>query len=71
VEENHGRPDYGILRYADRSFRIEYTPALRQELVDSLGEMRLLLEHGEAPGVTQERGRCRNCGYREDCGNGV
>jgi len=69
VEENHGRPDYGILRYADRSFRVNYTPALRQEVLDALAEMRDLLACEEAPAMTEERARCRNCGYRQDCAN--
>ncbi len=67
VEENYSQPDYGILRYADRAFQIEYTPALRQEVLDSLDEMRGLIASGAVPDETSERARCRNCGYREDC----
>ena len=66
VEENYGRPDYGILRYADRSFHITYTPELRQEVIDSLAEMRALSAAGEIP-MGRESARCRQCGYREDC----
>jgi len=70
VEENYRRPDYGILRYADQAFRIEYTPALRQQVIAAVSEMRLLLARGEAPDAGPARARCRNCGYRDDCLNG-
>jgi len=67
VEENYGRPDYGILRYADRSFHIPYTPELRQEVIETLAQMRDLSTAGEAP-TGRQTARCRQCGYREDCG---
>jgi len=60
------RPPYGILRYADRAFAIDYTQGLENELLDLLAEMR------RAGGRAQDRShespqRCQGCGYREIC----
>lgn len=68
VEEQEGRaPPYGILKYRNRAFEIDYTPALRARLLDTLDAMR----HGlHARGVERshdEPARCLGCGYRERC----
>ena len=68
VERTYGRrPPYGILRYRDRTFSIEYTPALQAELEDLLDEMRLQERHGEADRSHNEPARCARCGFRAVC----
>lgn len=68
VERVYGkRPPYGILRYRDRTFSIEYTPALEQELEDLLDEIRRQERRGEADRSHEEPQRCARCGYRKIC----
>ena len=68
VERTHRqRPPYGILRYRDKTFSIEYTPALQRELEDLLDEIRLQEKRGEADRSHQEPARCARCGFRSIC----
>ena len=60
------RPPYGVLRYADRSFAVDYTEALEAELRSTLEAMRSF--GGQAPPRSHESaGRCRACGVRHAC----
>jgi CRISPR-associated exonuclease Cas4 len=67
VEVNRGkRPPYGILKYADRAFAVDYTPGLENALLDVIAEMRR--GEGSAPDRSHEMPqRCRGCGFRETC----
>jgi len=68
VEETHGRrPPYGIIRYADTSFHVDNTAELRDEVINTLDEMRDLLGKSVAPAIISDPRRCRRCGYQEDC----
>lgn len=68
VEEQEGQaPPYGIIRYRDRSFEIEFSPGLRTELLDTLDAMRRDLGAREVDRDHRETGRCQACGYRERC----
>lgn len=68
VEEMHGhRPPYGIIRYADASFHVDNTAELRDEVINTLDEMRDLLRQSEAPAKPLDSRRCRRCGYQEGC----
>ncbi len=68
VEECYGRrPAYGIVKYADRAFEVDYTPALEEELLATLENMRDDLAAGDAPRNHDEPRRCRACGYRQRC----
>lgn len=68
VERTSGRrPPYGILHYRNRTFAIDYTPALEAELLDLLDEMRGQLQRGEARRSHEEPARCAGCGYRSAC----
>lgn len=68
VERTYGaRPPYGILRYRDRTFSIDYTPALEQELLQLLDTIRLQDRRGEADRSHNEPARCARCGYRAIC----
>jgi CRISPR-associated exonuclease Cas4 len=61
------RPPYGILKYDDRAFEIEYTPDLRARLLATLDAMRADLPAGDVDRNHQEAGRCRACGQRTAC----
>jgi CRISPR-associated exonuclease Cas4 len=79
VERTYGqRPPYGLLRYRDKTFAIDYTPAMEQELLDLLEQMRS--DSGKpasrAKSARQKEGlarsheepaRCARCGYRQVC----
>lgn len=68
VERTHKkRPPYGILHYRDRTFSIEYTPALQKELENLLESIRVQDRQGEASRSHQEAVRCSRCGYRSYC----
>ncbi|RLC77849.1 MAG: CRISPR-associated protein Cas4 [Chloroflexi bacterium] len=67
IEETEGRPPpYGIIAYRGKHFRVEYSPALRAELLRVMEEMRGLLKSGAMPeGVLDLR--CERCGYNKLC----
>jgi CRISPR-associated exonuclease Cas4 len=68
VEEREGRtPPYGILKYGDRAFEIDYTPALRAELLATLDAIRRELDARDVDRSHQDPGRCHGCGYRDRC----
>jgi len=68
VEEQEGRaPPHGILKYGDRAFKLDYTPALRAQVVQAIVAMRSELSARDVDRSHQDAGRCRGCGYREQC----
>lgn len=68
VEEALGaRVTQGIIQYADQRFVVEYTPALKAELLRIVGEMRTALDAGDAHRNHADRRRCARCGVREAC----
>jgi CRISPR-associated exonuclease Cas4 len=68
VEECYGRcPPYGIIKYADRTFEIDYTPELEDELLATLDDMRDDLDHDDAPRNHDDPVRCQFCGYSQHC----
>lgn len=68
VERTYGRrPPYGILRYRDRSFRINYSRVLEQALENMLDAIRRQERRVEAGRSHQEAARCARCGYRMIC----
>jgi CRISPR-associated exonuclease Cas4 len=68
VEEQEGRaPPHGILKYGDRAFEIDYTPALRAELLRSLDAIRRDLHARDVDRSHDEPARCQGCGYRNRC----
>ncbi len=60
-------PPSGLLRYADRTFEVEWTPAMRQVLIEVLGDMRADLHAANVDRDHSEAGRCAACGVREHC----
>jgi CRISPR-associated exonuclease Cas4 len=68
VEETSERaPPYGILRYANASFRLAYTPAVRADLLALLDEMRDLLDAADCARSHDEPARCCGCGFVAVC----
>jgi len=61
------RPSYGILRYADATLRIRYTPQLRDRLLATMAAMRRAERARDVPRSHDDPNRCRYCGYRDAC----
>lgn len=61
------RPAYGIIRYPQRSFRIEFTQALEKQLLALLDGMREGIFSPELHRSHQIAARCSSCGYRQLC----
>lgn len=68
VEETSGQaPPYGLLRYAEATFRLQYTPAVRARLLLLLDEMHALLDADDAARSHDDARRCAGCGFRASC----
>lgn len=68
VEENYGQaPPYGLLRYANDTFRFDYTPRVRTQLLETMSTMRELLEADAVARSHEAPARCAGCGLREAC----
>jgi CRISPR-associated exonuclease Cas4 len=63
-------PTHGILRYADREFTIEYTPALRRKVIRLLGQMALCSAQEPPPLARQRVAKCRACAFQPICAVG-
>jgi CRISPR-associated exonuclease Cas4 len=60
------RPAYGVIRYRDQSFRVDYTHRLRRKLFHTLDAMRRLIDSSPDRSHTLPS-RCRSCGYQTAC----
>jgi CRISPR-associated exonuclease Cas4 len=68
VEDQEGRPpSYGILKYDDQAFEVDYTPGLRAELIGTLEHLRRDLVARDVHRNHEETARCQGCGYRDRC----
>jgi CRISPR-associated exonuclease Cas4 len=68
VEDQEGRrPTYGIIKYDDRAFEVDYTPSLRAELLHTLEAIRHDLHAHDVKRSHDEAARCLGCGYRDRC----
>jgi len=68
VEEEYGQlPPYGIIKYRDQTYAVEYTAQLRAELLSVLANMRQNLAAADVAPSHANPNRCQSCGYREDC----
>lgn len=61
------RPDYGILNYPDKTYQIDFTPALEAEVTALLADMRYRAEWKNLDRSHQLPQRCNHCGYRFAC----
>jgi CRISPR-associated exonuclease Cas4 len=68
VEETSGvAPPYGLLRYAEQTFRLDYTEQVRDEVLALLDEMRAELDEPDCDRSHDEQRRCLSCGFYEQC----
>ena len=68
VEEVIGvRPSHGILKYADATFRIDYTKEVRRKVLTTLAEMRHSVRMKIIERSHEDAMRCRYCGFRTAC----
>ena len=71
VEDTEGQaPSHGLIQYADTLFEVDYTPALRRELLALLEAMRHA-RHTNVPRSHDEPRRCAGCGYQPMCDQAV
>jgi CRISPR-associated exonuclease Cas4 len=61
------RPSHGILHYPNRTFRIDYTKDLENDMVDILYEMRVQANRKEIHRSHHAPQRCSRCGYHQIC----
>lgn len=69
IEEYYGvRPSYGILRYRNKDFQINYTKDRENSLLTQLRMMRQTdPENSDLPPVCEDSRKCRHCGYKRYC----
>ena len=68
IEDTTGkRPPYGIVKYPEKSFEIEYTEDLKGIILKKRDELLRDLERGEAHRNHRKPGKCRYCSRRERC----
>ncbi len=61
------RPAYGILRYSNRTFSIDYTPQLENALIELVNEIRQAGDRKEQERSHEIPARCSACGYLKAC----
>jgi CRISPR-associated exonuclease Cas4 len=72
VEETSGEaPPYGLLRYAERTFRLDYTEQTRADLLAILDEMREALADVDCERSHDDQRRCAGCGFYEQCADAL
>jgi len=68
VEEAYDvRPSYGIIRYPDRTFAVDFTTHLEAWLLSTLDEMRHDANADDVPRSHDNPAQCAACGYRPAC----
>jgi CRISPR-associated exonuclease Cas4 len=74
VEETMARgraAPFGLLKYRDAVFQIDFTDELRAELIDLLESMRRDAAEDDVARSHTDPRRCRACGYRAECGQAL
>ena len=66
-EEFRTRPDYGLLKYRERVFRVEFTDELRTVFFQILEDMRRTRRMPNVARSHDDPIKCRFCGYRDEC----
>ena len=61
------RPEYGLIHYPQRTYRVDYTRNLEQSLKDLLDEIRAGQRKRSLDRSHEESARCRNCGFGSAC----
>lgn len=63
----HCRPPYGLIRYRDRSLRVENTDDLREDLLSVIEEMRETIARDHAQRSHNQSKRCARCSLADAC----
>jgi CRISPR-associated exonuclease Cas4 len=72
VEETQATaPPHGLIRYPKATFQVDYTSALRDQLVSVLDAMRSDLGQADVARSHDDPRRCVGCGYRAACGEAL
>jgi len=72
VEETDGvAPPYGLLRYAEQTFRLDYTEHVRDDVLALLDQMRTDLEEADCERSHDEERRCLSCGFFAQCDRAI
>jgi CRISPR-associated exonuclease Cas4 len=66
-ETERTRPTFGLIQYADQTFRVDNTPELARALLSTLNAMRRDMGRGESRRSHHDPARCRRCGVRAAC----
>lgn len=67
AEVSYGRrPSYGVIRYRDQSFRVNYTHRLRRKLWKEIDAIKKLM-HSTPKRSHVNVGRCQACGFQTAC----
>lgn len=68
ADSHYGRrPDYGLLRYRNRTFKIPYTESLEFEVLAVIDTIRENKELDEVNRSHDHPNRCARCGFRDHC----
>ncbi|MEF8873487.1 MAG: CRISPR-associated protein Cas4 [Candidatus Thermoplasmatota archaeon] len=68
IEEDLGeKPPYGLIRYGETEFDIEYDESLKNLLIEKLEMMREDIETEDVHRNHHREGKCANCSRREIC----
>jgi len=65
--ETGKRPQYGILHYPTRTFRVDYTEELETALLELIAEIRYQERRTVVNRSHEAPQRCAHCGYQETC----
>jgi CRISPR-associated exonuclease Cas4 len=61
------RPEHGLLRYRNRTFKIPYSTTLEDEVLETIQTIRGFKELEEVCRSHDQPNRCARCGFRERC----
>ena len=61
------RPPYGILKYRNRTFAIDYTNSLEDAVLEIIEKIQKQKKRSQASRSHDEARRCAHCGYRKVC----
>ena len=69
IQSNYAQtPEYGLLHYPEKDFKVAFTPELEMRLMETLEDIRQIDRQNDAPARSHASStRCRSCGYRGIC----
>jgi CRISPR-associated exonuclease Cas4 len=72
IEETYGTfPRYGLLKYRDAVFQIDFTADLRAQVIALIQAMQQSVDARPVVRHHTDPARCRACGYRAECGQAL